>query len=62
MREFWKDWRFWAAVAVAVLVIVAIVLWFVSPKFCYAVSALLIGLFAGFIIGYFTGKKYSTLV
>ena len=57
MKEFWKDWRFWAAVAAVVLLIVAVVLYFVSPRFCYAVSGLLVGALAGFIGGYFVSKK-----
>jgi nitrate/nitrite transporter NarK len=52
-----KDWRFWAAVVAVVLLIVAVVLYFVSPKFCYAASGLLVGALAGFIGGYFVGKK-----
>lgn len=59
MKEFWKDWRFWVAVAAVVLLIVCVILWFVSPKFCYAASGLLIGALAGFIGGYFVGKKYG---
>ena len=54
-----KSWKFWAAVVAVVLLIVAVVLWFVSPKLCYAVSGLLIGALAGFIGGYFVGKKYG---
>ena len=54
-----KDWRFWAAVVAVVLLIVAVVLYFVSPRFCFAASGLLIGLLAGFIVGYFVHKKYG---
>ena len=57
MKEFWKSWKFWVAVAAVVLLIVAVVLYFVSPRFCYAVSGLLIGALAGLIGGYFIGKK-----
>jgi hypothetical protein len=57
MKEFWKSWKFWVAVAAVVLLIVAVVLYFVSPRFCYAVSGLLIGALAGFIGGYFVGKR-----
>ena len=57
MKDFWRSWKFWAAVVAVVLVIVCVVLWFVSPKFCYAASGLLIGALAGFIGGYFVGKK-----
>ena len=59
MKDLLKSWKFWAVVAAVVLVIVAIILWFVSPRFCYAVSGLIIGLLAGFIGGYFVGKKYG---
>lgn len=59
MKDILKNWKFWVAVAAVVLVIVAVVLWFVSPKFCYAASGLLIGALAGFIGGYFVGKKYG---
>lgn len=55
-----KDWRFWAAVVAVILLIVAVVLYFVSREFCYAVSGLLIGALAGFIGGYFVAaKKYG---
>ena len=57
MNEFWKSWKFWVAIVAVVLLIVAVVLWFVSPKFCYAASGLLIGALAGFIGGYFVAKK-----
>lgn len=57
MKDFFKSWKFWAAVAVLILAIVAVVLYFVSPKFCYAASGLLIGALGGFIGGYFVGKK-----
>lgn len=53
----WKSWKFWVAVAAVILAIVAVVLYFVSPKFCYAASGLLIGALGGFIGGYFVGKK-----
>lgn len=55
--EFWKDYRFWLAVVAAVLLIVAVVLYFTYPVFCYAVSGLLIGALAGYIIGYYIAKK-----
>lgn len=57
MKDFWKKWQFWAVVAAVVLAIVCVVLWFVSSKFCYAASGLLIGALGGFIGGYFVGKK-----
>lgn len=57
MKDLLKSWKFWAAIIAVVLLIVAVVLFFVSPKFCYAVSGLLIGALAGFIGGYFVGKK-----
>ena len=57
MKDFWKSWKFWAAVVVAVLIIVAIVLYFTAPKFSYAVSGLVIGGLAGFIWGYAVGTK-----
>lgn len=57
MKDFFKSWKFWAAVAALVLAIVAVVCYFVSPKFCYAASGLLIGALGGFIGGYFVGKK-----
>lgn len=59
MNEIWKKWQFWVAVAAVVLLIVCIVLYFVSPRFCFAASGLLIGLLAGFIVGYFVHKKYG---
>lgn len=57
MKDLLKNWKFWAAVVAVVLLIVAIVLYFVSPKFCYAASGLLVGALAGFIGGYFVSKK-----
>ena len=52
-----KNWKLWAAVAAIVLAIAAVVLYFVSEKFCYASSGCLIGALAGFIAGYFVCKK-----
>lgn len=57
MKDLIKSWKFWLIVAAVVLAIVAVVLYFVSPKFCYAASGLLIGALAGFIAGYFVSKK-----
>ena len=57
MKEFWKDWRFWVAVAAVVLVIVCVVLWFTCREFCYASSGFLIGGMIGLAIGYWLGKK-----
>lgn len=57
MKDFWKTWQFWAVVSAVVLLIVAVVLYFVAPKFCYAVSGLLIGALAGFIGGYYVAKQ-----
>ena len=59
MKDLLKNWKFWACVIALVLLIVAVVLYFVSEKFCYAVSGCLIGALAGFIGGYFVGKKYG---
>lgn len=57
MKDVLKSWKFWVAIAAVVLAIVAVVLYFVSPKFCYAASGLLIGALGGFIGGFFVGKK-----
>lgn len=57
MKEFWKNWKFWAIVVAVLLLIVAVVLYFNYPLFGYAVSGLLIGGLAGFIWGYAVGKK-----
>ena len=57
MKEFLKKWQFWAAVIALILLIVAVVLYFINPLFCYAASGLLIGALAGFIAGYFVGQK-----
>ena len=59
MKDFIHSWKFWVAIAAVVLAIVAVVLYFVSPKFCYAASGLLVGAFAGFIAGYFVCRKYG---
>ena len=59
MKEFWKDWRFWVAVAAVVLVIVCVVLWFTCRELCYASSGFLIGGMIGLAIGYWLGKKYG---
>ncbi|MBO4691063.1 MAG: hypothetical protein J5621_09360 [Paludibacteraceae bacterium] len=59
MKDFWKSWKFWVAIAAVVLAIVAVVLWFTCRPFCYATSGFLIGAFAGFIGGYYVGKKYG---
>ena len=55
--EILKSWKFLAVIIAVVLLIVAVVLYFVSPKFCFAASGLLIGALAGFIGGYYVGKK-----
>ena len=33
MKDFWKTWQFWVAVAVALLIIVGFVLYFTVPQF-----------------------------
>ena len=57
MKDLVRSWKFWLVVAAVILVIVAVVLYFVSPKFCYCASGLLIGALGGFIGGFFVGKK-----
>ena len=59
MKDFWKSWKFWAAVVAVLLIIAAVVLYFTIPVFCYAVSGLLIGLAGGFIWGYCVGSKHE---
>lgn len=59
MKDLLKNWKFWAAVVAAVLVIVTVVLYFTVPVFAYATGGLLIGALAGFIGGYFVCKKYG---
>ena len=59
MKDLIHNWKFWVAIAAVVLAIIAVVLYFVSTKFCYAASGLLIGTFAGFIAGYFVCRKYG---
>ena len=59
MKNLLTNWKFWAAVIAAIVIIVCVVLWFVSPKFCLAASGLLIGLLLGFIAGYFVHKYYG---
>lgn len=55
--EFWKDYRFWLAVVALILAIVAVVLYFTKPIFCYFVSGFLIGGLLCFIIGFYVAKK-----
>lgn len=52
-----KNWKIWAAIVAAVLLIAAIVLYFTVPVFCYAASGLLVGGLGGFIWGYYVGKN-----
>ena len=59
MKDIWKKWQFWAAIAAVVLIIVCIVLYFTVPTFFYAASGTVVGLLAGFIADYFVGKKYG---
>lgn len=54
--DFWKSWKFWAAVVAIALVITAVVLCFVYPVFGYAVGAFFVGGLAGFIWGYKVNK------
>lgn len=44
MKEFWKSWKFWVAVAAVVLLIVAVVLWFTLPSFREVVAEILLGI------------------
>ena len=59
MKDLLKSWKFWVAVVAAVLVLVTVVLCFTVPTVAYATGGLLIGALAGFIGGYFVGKKYG---
>ena len=59
MREFWKSWKFWLAVAAAILVIVGVVLYIYVPEFRDFIKSvgICIGcVLAGFIGGYYVGK------
>ena len=54
MSEFWKSWKFWVAVAVAVLVIVGTVLYFTVP----AIKAMVLEIAGGcliFLVGWLVG-------
>ena len=56
--DFWKSWKFWAAVVAVLLVITCIILWFTNPTFCIGASGFTIGALIGFITGYVICKKY----
>lgn len=43
MKEFWKSWKLWVALAAVVLLIVAVVLWFTLPSFRAVVAEILLG-------------------
>ncbi len=59
MKDFWKSWKFWLAIAAVVLAIAAVVLWFTCRPFCYATSGFLIGGLGGFMGGFYVCKKYG---
>ena len=58
MKEIWKKWQFWVAVAAVIVVIVCIILFFTNRTFAYVTASGLIGLLVGFIAGYIVGIKY----
>ena len=58
MKDFWKSWKFWAAVVAVLLVITCVVLWFTCKPFCIGASGFTIGALAGFIAGYVICKNY----
>lgn len=57
MKELIKSWKFWVAIAAAVLIIVAVVLFFTVPKFAQVIGGGLVGLIIGFALGCFLCKK-----
>ena len=60
MKEFWKNWKFWAVVAAVVLLIVGIVLYIYVPAirdFVRGVGVCIACTLAGFIGGYYVGQK-----
>ena len=57
MKDLVKNWKFWVAIAAALLAIVAVVLFFTVPKFAQVVGGGLVGLIIGFAIGFILGKK-----
>lgn len=62
MKDLIHSWKFWVAIAVAVLLVIGIVLYLCVPEFKDIVKSIGICLgciLAGFIGGYFAGQKYG---
>ena len=58
MKNLLTNWKFWAAVIAAIVIIVCVILFFTNRTFAYVTASGLIGLLLGFIIGYYVGRKY----
>ena len=54
MKDFWKSWKFWVAVAAAVLLIVGVVLYFTVPAFKTVILEILADVLI-FVVGAIVG-------
>ena len=55
MKDFWKSWKFWVAIAVVLMLIIGLVLYFTVPAFKDVLLNIAIGIGGiaiGWIIGY----------
>ena len=60
MKEFWKTWQFWVAVAAVLLIIAGVVVYLCVPEFKDFIKSVLIACGVGtacFSIGYWIGAK-----
>lgn len=60
MKEFWKTWQFWVAVAAVLLIIAGVVVYLCVPEFKDFIKNVLIACGVGaacFGIGYWIGAK-----
>ena len=60
MKEFWKTWQFWVAVASVLLIIAGVVVYLCVPEFKDFIKSVLITCCVGaacFGIGYWIGIK-----
>lgn len=59
MKEFWKTWQFWVAVAAVLLIIAGVVVYLCVPEFKDFIKSIAIcigNLLAGFIGGFCVAK------
>ena len=56
MKDFWKSWKFWVAIAVVLMLIIGLVLYFTVPAFKDVLLNIAIGI-GGIAIGWIIGTN-----